>query len=172
MGYISLDRTDRASIEREIRMMSRQTNTSQGGVSSNASNTSSSISVSTRPKQNPIQSFLPSLGKGKSQRASAQSSTPSINDELVLYRTLATKEFNEITEHDKEHDLFRFWSEHEREFPILGPLARKHLITPATSVPSESLFSVAAFFGRKERSRLTPDNLSMSVFIQDKVSNE
>jgi hypothetical protein len=95
----------------------------------------------------------------------------SVTDELVLYRSLATKEYSDITDREKEHDPIRFWNEHKQQLPFLGALARKYLIAPATSVPSESLFSIAAFVGRKERSRLSPDNLSMSIFLRDKVSD-
>jgi hypothetical protein len=44
-----------------------------------------------------------------------------------------------------------------------------HISAPATSVESESAFSVSAHYGRKERSLLSPDNLAMSVFLKDKL---
>ena len=45
----------------------------------------------------------------------------------------------------------------------------RFLATPATSVPSESAFSTASYLLRKQRSRLSPLNLSYSVFLKDKM---
>ncbi len=48
-------------------------------------------------------------------------------------------------------------------------MAQCYLSASATSVPSESAFSVSAHYGRKERSRLSAENLAMSVFLKDKL---
>ncbi|GET02289.1 zinc finger BED domain-containing protein 1-like [Rhizophagus clarus] len=40
-------------------------------------------------------------------------------------------------------NLFEWWNNHKVEFPIIVQLAQKYLIIPATSVPSERLFSDA-----------------------------
>jgi hypothetical protein len=62
-----------------------------------------------------------------------------------------------------------FWKEHGIDLPLLSDMARCYLSAQATSVPSESAFSISAHYGRKERSRLSPDNLAMSVFLKDKL---
>jgi hypothetical protein len=62
-----------------------------------------------------------------------------------------------------------FWKEYGLDLPILSTMARCYLSAPATSVQSESAFSVSAHYGRKERSRLSADNLAMSVFLKDKL---
>lgn len=61
------------------------------------------------------------------------------------------------------------WQAHGSRFTILTKLAKTFLATPATSVASESCFSLSSYFGRKERSRLTGGNLSLSVFLKDKI---
>ena len=38
-------------------------------------------------------------------------------------------------------DPFHWWRDHKKQFPILSELAQRFLIIPATSVPSEWLFS-------------------------------
>lgn len=96
----------------------------------------------------------------------------SIEEQLALYRSLASREYTDIVEHGKIHDSFEFWNRFDNKLPLLAFFARQRLIVPATSVPSESLFSVAAYIGRKERSRLTPENLSISVFLKDKVNQD
>jgi len=65
-----------------------------------------------------------------------------------------------------------FWNLHGQKLKFLSTLARKQLIVPSTSVPSESTFSVASYLGRKETSRLTPENLSTLVFLKDKVNDK
>jgi len=62
-----------------------------------------------------------------------------------------------------------FWKEHGIDLPSLSRMARCYLSAPATSVKSESCFSISAHYGRKERARLTSDNLAMSVFFKDKI---
>ncbi|GBB88411.1 hypothetical protein RclHR1_00150007 [Rhizophagus clarus] len=44
---------------------------------------------------------------------------------------------------DIDLNLFEWWNNHKVEFPIIVQLAQKYLIIPATSVPSERLFSDA-----------------------------
>lgn len=141
------------------------TPSTNGGSSIN----SSSAPVQTCSNDNSIQSFLSSIGK-KSRGGSAQLLTSSIEEELAFYRSSAGKEYTDIVEHGKQHNPFEFWNRFEKKIPLLVHLTRQYLIVPATSVPSESLFSVASYIGRKERSRLSPDNLSMSVFLKDKVN--
>lgn len=83
---------------------------------------------------------------------------------------------------------FRQLNEHQ--LPRLKSLAKRSLCTPATSVPSESAFSVASnlvsgcyqhdhlilwyyvFQGRQQRARLLPSTLAMSVFLKDKVNDD
>ncbi|CAF1274288.1 unnamed protein product [Rotaria magnacalcarata] len=62
-----------------------------------------------------------------------------------------------------------FWKFHYVHLPLLLNLAKVHLDACGTSVPSESAFSCSAFVARKERSRLSPENLSYSVFLKDKL---
>ncbi|CAF2702545.1 unnamed protein product [Rotaria sp. Silwood2] len=66
-------------------------------------------------------------------------------------------------------DPLMFWKQHGVDLPLLSDMARCYLSAPATSVQSESAFSISAHYARKERSRLSPDNLAMSVFLKDKL---
>ncbi|CAF4381507.1 unnamed protein product, partial [Rotaria sp. Silwood2] len=58
---------------------------------------------------------------------------------------------------------------HYVQLPLLSNLAKVHLVACGSSVPSESAFSCSAFVARKERSRLSPENLAYSVFLKDKL---
>ncbi|WAR15295.1 hypothetical protein MAR_005400 [Mya arenaria] len=50
-----------------------------------------------------------------------------------------------------------WWRQHEEEFPRLSRLAKEVLYIPATSFPSERVFSVAGDIVTATRSRLAPD---------------
>jgi hypothetical protein len=91
-----------------------------------------------------------------------------IIDDIHNYRRYVTK-FN-IKHKPDVTSATLFWQTYGQHLSMLGKLAKKMLSTPATSVPSESCFSVSAFLGRKERARLTGENLSSSVFLKDKIS--
>ena len=71
---------------------------------------------------------------------------------------------------DKADHLFRtFWKKHENSLPMLSKLARRYGCVPASSVPSESSFSVAGYVVRKTRSSLSAKNLKYSMFLKDKI---
>ncbi|CAF4594516.1 unnamed protein product [Didymodactylos carnosus] len=81
------------------------------------------------------------------------SSSTSIDDELMKYRTIATLESTDIILINS---------------PILSSLIQRFLSTPATSVASESCFSIASYLHRKQRSSLSPSNLAYTVFLKEK----
>ncbi len=66
----------------------------------------------------------------------------------------------------------QFWEQHRSEMKTLSNIAFDHLVSPATSVASESAFSTASYLLRKQRSRLTPDNLCYSMFLKDKLDDD
>ena len=123
------------------------------------------------PYCNSLQGFLSSIGKQQS-RIIKKDTTLSITNELSIYRSLALQEYNDIVEHSKEYNPFTFRNLHGSKLKFLSTLSRKHLILPSTSVPSESAFSVASYLEPKERSRLTPENLCMLVFLKDKINDD
>ena len=64
-------------------------------------------------------------------------------------------------------DPLKFWSQQKMEGVLLPlfPVATKILCVPATSVPSEELFSAAGDLIRDARSRLSPNNVDMLLFL-------
>lgn len=62
---------------------------------------------------------------------------------------------------------FEQWEEMKSVFPRLYALAKKFLIVPATSVPSERLFSVAGATASETRNRLTGARLNKLLFMSD-----
>lgn len=86
-----------------------------------------------------------------------------ISEEIALYGSLCKK--------NKSEDAITFWQLHGQQMPMLKVVAQKYLSTSGTSVPSESAFSCSAYIGRKERARLSPENLSYTVFLKDKLES-
>ena len=61
--------------------------------------------------------------------------------------------------------LKKFWYMNKERYPILYNLALKYMCIPATSAPSERVFSVASKILTKFRNRLDPDTAGSILFI-------
>jgi hypothetical protein len=64
-------------------------------------------------------------------------------------------------------DFQTFWKSYSNEIPRLANLNRRFNSIPATSVASESTFSIAGFISRKERSGICSSNLKYSIILRD-----
>jgi hypothetical protein len=63
----------------------------------------------------------------------------------------------------------RWWRQHEKEFPNIAKLALQVLPIPATSAPSERIFSTAGLTITKDRARLNSDRVNELVFLHDSL---
>ncbi|XP_078023596.1 E3 SUMO-protein ligase ZBED1-like, partial [Epinephelus lanceolatus] len=66
---------------------------------------------------------------------------------------------------DEEDDPLAWWKVHKINFPRLCNMARKYLCVPATSAPSERLFSAGGNIVTCTRSSLKPAKVDMLVFL-------
>jgi hypothetical protein len=82
-----------------------------------------------------------------------------IKEELALY----------ISMKSQYSDLTVFWRENEQKLPKLSSLMRKDCMIQASSVASESAFSIANYVKRKERSALSAESLRYSMFLREKL---
>jgi hypothetical protein len=62
-----------------------------------------------------------------------------------------------------------WWKTNQKRFPRLAPVALQLLSKQATSASSERLFSTAGLTISDMRSRLTPDNAAMIIFLHDNL---
>ncbi|CAF0799009.1 unnamed protein product [Didymodactylos carnosus] len=167
---------EKVTLEREIKSISKNlldnANTVPPPITATPNNATSNISPSSSSTQgstssgkpeDPMKWFLRLTGQENSSE-SKQKPT-SIADEIALYSSMAQKK-NAIA---LKSESLSFWSKQGDELLLLKELASKYLTTPGTSVPSESVFSVASFVGRRERARLTAKNLSYLVFLKEKI---
>jgi hypothetical protein len=58
-----------------------------------------------------------------------------------------------------------WWKSHQKKFPHIAVLARQWLCVPATSAPSERVFSAAGLTIARDRARLTPHNAEALIFL-------
>jgi hypothetical protein len=86
---------------------------------------------------------------------------------------LKTASLNGFTEEEKRSvDLpLIFWREKGNQWPNLRKLARKFLAVPATSVPSEQIFSLAGRILTDRRSMLSGKMLEMSVVCKKNMKD-
>jgi len=62
-------------------------------------------------------------------------------------------------------DPLHCWQANEAKFCSLAVLARKYLAIPATSAPSECVFSLAGNICNRRRACLSPEHLNALVFL-------
>ncbi|KAK1895180.1 Zinc finger BED domain containing protein 1 [Dissostichus eleginoides] len=65
----------------------------------------------------------------------------------------------------KQKNPLQWWNENETKFPSLAVVARSYLAAPATSTPSEHLFSAAGTIVSKKRASLTKEHVDMLTFL-------
>ena len=68
---------------------------------------------------------------------------------------------------DQKDDPLKWWKDNAFMYPHLAVLARRFLCIPATSAPSERVFSTAGLTIAKDRASMLPDNANNLVFLHD-----
>ncbi|KAJ8369457.1 hypothetical protein SKAU_G00094850 [Synaphobranchus kaupii] len=66
---------------------------------------------------------------------------------------------------ESDTDPLKWWKDHEVVFPALSHLAKKYLLVPATSSPSERVFSCSGNIVTCHRASLKPDAVDRLVFL-------
>jgi hypothetical protein len=85
-------------------------------------------------------------------------------DEVGLYEA--------DTSRNGEINPLEFWRENATRYPKLAQMARKYLAIPATSVPSERLFSRTGNIATKLRCSLLPENVNKLSFLSVMMAAE
>ncbi|KAM3842884.1 E3 SUMO-protein ligase ZBED1-like [Diretmus argenteus] len=104
---------------------------------------------------------LASFFQKKNVPFSSLSEEDKIKTELQTY--LLTPEIRE------DADPLQWWKKHQYSFPRLSKLAKKYLSIPATSAPSERLFSVGGNIVTCHRASLKPDVVDRLVFLANNL---
>jgi hypothetical protein len=64
-------------------------------------------------------------------------------------------------------DILEYWAAKQYQYPIVACIARDYLAIPATSAPSERVFSNGADILTKKRNRLSPQTLRYLLCLRD-----
>ncbi len=96
------------------------------------------------------------------EQASSSSSSKSlsevVDEEVQHYRAVQSLSV--------DSNPLVWWKDYQNQFPHLAKLAKSYLEIPATSVPSERVFSTAGDIVTAQRASLSPDNVDMMVFLK------
>ena len=126
--------------------------------SSAASSTSKKDSTTTLLST--IQKFKISCNNAVSlgglSRIAPPSKELSLKEEISIY----------VSKCKASSDWQGFWNDQQRSMPLLASFVRRYGIIPATSVASESAFSVAGYLQRKQRSSLSPSTLRYLMVLK------
>ena len=105
---------------------------------------------------NPLDQFVKDFGEIEEEISISKNNT--IKDEVLNYETLCKNFKGTFSE---------FWTTNQKNFPKLTSLVMKISIIQASSVPSESTFSVSGYVQRKERHSLSSRNLKFTMLARE-----
>lgn len=123
-----------------------------------AAHSSLSLSSSTtKRKEKSLSGLLQKITTAKKIRLELGGATGSTTWEKIDYEIKLNLYLPLIV---AEADLLAWWKAHHmEEMPIISKVARKYLCVPATSVPSERVFSASGHILSPSRSKLTADSV-------------
>ncbi|RXN22442.1 zinc finger BED domain-containing 1-like protein [Labeo rohita] len=127
-----------------------------------ASTTQSSVRTSSTTTKKSLSGLLQQITSAKKNRSQASAhEMPSIQEridsEIKLYVSLPAI--------SADSDPLAWWKAHVEDIPMLSQVARKYHGFPATSVPSERVFSASGHIISPHRSRLSTENVNMLTFL-------
>ena len=117
------------------------------------SNASSSAAANSSSSESVLWSLI-------DQRVSASQSRPSTSSSMITFGA-----YLDETNLARMDDSLRWWQVKEQSLSHLSKLAKKYLSIPATSVPSERLFSKAGELTSMKRNRIKSRNVDMILFL-------
>ncbi|KAJ8263828.1 hypothetical protein GJAV_G00141760 [Gymnothorax javanicus] len=100
---------------------------------------------------------LASFFKQRTATTTAPTKRGAFEKELSSYLQSASVE--------SDTDPLKWWKDHDVVFPALSHLAKKYLLVPATSSPSERVFSCSGNIVTCHRASLKPDAVDRLVFL-------
>jgi len=133
-------------------------------ITSMANNVDVEINSNINPKSsskqaNSIEKFAKECGLKVEAQTSTKQKRLTIKDEIAQYTTSRI---------GNNKNLANFWRSYQKIMPRLAFMVKKYCAIPATSVASESRFSIANFVARKERSSLSSENLRYTMILREK----
>ncbi|KAM8766859.1 E3 SUMO-protein ligase ZBED1-like [Acanthopagrus schlegelii] len=113
----------------------------------------------------------PTAGHAKNMTSFLDSDSTTSDEEQDEEQQLLQTVHQEVLMYFGEHPLSKkenpltWWEKNAARYPTLAELARSLLCIPATSTPSERLFSAAGNIVSKKRASLSPEHVDMLTFL-------
>ena len=117
---------------------------------------------SKKQKSGPVASLFAGMSWPNRKRLSG---IQAVESELRRYQ-------DEETIDNLDSDPLVWWNSRVCQYPLLSQLVRMVWSLPATSVPSEQVFSAAGNVLTKRRARLLPENLDKLVFLHQNMTKK
>ena len=108
----------------------------------------------------------PPLKKVKVEAADWLSDIIFIKEEVSETSSLDLEVTRYISELGGPNNALEWWKERAVSYPHIANLAKKYLSIPATSVPSERIFSLAGNLVTRKRALLSPENVDLLIFLK------
>lgn len=86
-----------------------------------------------------------------------------IKEEVASYRVASSMPMD-------GGDPLTWWKSNEYKYPHTAKMARHYLAVPASSVPSERVFSTAGHIVTAKRSTLFPENVDILIFLKKNLT--
>ncbi|XP_051998856.1 E3 SUMO-protein ligase ZBED1-like [Xyrauchen texanus] len=126
---------------------------SQAQASKEQSEVASSSECDPPAKRAPITELFGKLFPVETSTPASKSLSQMVKEEVQRYKEVPTLQV--------ESNPLAWWKDKESQFPHLARLAKSFLGVPATSVPSERVFSTAGDIVTAQRASLSPENVDM-----------
>ncbi|XP_057186575.1 E3 SUMO-protein ligase ZBED1 [Triplophysa rosa] len=135
---------------------------SEGLAQTEQTSTASPTPTSENQRQS-LATLLNKITSTRQQRAEEgeHSSTLSLNSKIEA----EVKVYISVPVIKSETEPLQWWSLHTEELPHLAAVAQKFLCIPATSVPSERVFSASGHILSPLRAKLKPEKVNMLTFL-------
>ena len=91
------------------------------------------------------------------------------NEETLTHTAELSNYFQDICP-PLHFDPMTWWKANDSKYPRLAKLANTYLGVPATSVPSERVFSAAGLIVNRLRTRLHPEHVDMLIFLNKNMA--
>lgn len=159
--YMDKEKVERVlsrAVEEIVPLMKAQQDTLSGAAGAAAAAAAEAEPVP--PPEEKRKKTLASFFKRQSTTSSSTLTLPeeeSIRMELTVYL--------QTTEVDSDTDPLDWWRCHQTNFPRIAKLAQQYLCIPATSAPSERVFSTGGNIVTCHRAALKPDAVDRLVFL-------
>ncbi|XP_056095123.1 E3 SUMO-protein ligase ZBED1-like [Rhinichthys klamathensis goyatoka] len=157
-----LDATVNCCIE-EASKLEEMTTLSEGAAQTEQSSTTPTPHLPPPPEkqQQSLATLLNKITSTRQQRAEEQEGEGNIKSKIEA----EIKVYVSVALIKSEADPLQWWSLHAEELPHLATVAEKFLCIPATSVPSERVFSASGHILSPQRSKLKPEKVNMLTFL-------